>query len=92
MKGFKRVALTALTACVLSLAPARLIFRRDLQSVLREGSLAVMHGVDELEHPSGAALMRCCAGVICSHTSWRSMRACRWSGVRLFQTCRRLRI
>ena len=26
--------------------------------------LAVIHGVDELEHPSGAALMRYCAGVI----------------------------
>jgi hypothetical protein len=26
--------------------------------------LAVIHGVDGVEHPSGAALMRCCAGVI----------------------------
>ena len=31
---------------------------------VREGWLAVIHGVDELEHPSGAALLRYCAGVI----------------------------
>jgi predicted GH43/DUF377 family glycosyl hydrolase len=31
---------------------------------VREGWLAVIRGVDELEHPSGAALMRYCAGVI----------------------------
>lgn len=29
-----------------------------------EGWLAVMHGVDELEHPSGAALLRYSAGII----------------------------
>ena len=29
-----------------------------------EGWLSVIHGVDELEHPSGAALLRYCAGVI----------------------------
>lgn len=29
-----------------------------------EGWLAVIHGVDELEHPDGAALLRYCAGVI----------------------------
>jgi predicted GH43/DUF377 family glycosyl hydrolase len=31
---------------------------------VREGWLAVIHGVDELEHPSGAALLRYCAGLI----------------------------
>jgi hypothetical protein len=31
---------------------------------VREGWLAVIHGLDELEHPSRAALMRYCAGVI----------------------------
>ena len=31
---------------------------------VREGWLAVIHGVDELEHPSGAALLRYCAGVV----------------------------
>jgi beta-1,2-mannobiose phosphorylase / 1,2-beta-oligomannan phosphorylase len=31
---------------------------------VREGWLAFIDGVDELEHPSGAALMRYCAGVI----------------------------
>ena len=31
---------------------------------IREGWLAVIHGVDELEHPSGAALLRYCAGVV----------------------------
>jgi hypothetical protein len=31
---------------------------------VREGWLAIIDGVDELEHPSGAALMRYCAGVI----------------------------
>jgi beta-1,2-mannobiose phosphorylase / 1,2-beta-oligomannan phosphorylase len=29
-----------------------------------EGWLAVIHGVDELEHPDGSALLRYCAGVI----------------------------
>jgi predicted GH43/DUF377 family glycosyl hydrolase len=29
-----------------------------------EGWLSVIHGVDELEHPSGAALLRYCAGII----------------------------
>lgn len=31
---------------------------------IREGWLSVIHGVDELEHPSGAALVRYCAGII----------------------------
>lgn len=31
---------------------------------VREGWLAVIHGVDELQHPSGASLLRYCAGVI----------------------------
>jgi hypothetical protein len=31
---------------------------------VHEGWLAFIDGVDELEHPSGAALMRYCAGVI----------------------------
>jgi predicted GH43/DUF377 family glycosyl hydrolase len=31
---------------------------------IAEGWLAVIHGVDELAHPSGAALLRYCAGVI----------------------------
>lgn len=31
---------------------------------VREGWLSVIHGVDELEHPSGAALLRYCAGVV----------------------------
>jgi len=31
---------------------------------IREGWLSVIHGVDELEHPSGAALLRYCAGII----------------------------
>jgi beta-1,2-mannobiose phosphorylase / 1,2-beta-oligomannan phosphorylase len=31
---------------------------------IREGWLAVIHGVDELEHPDGSSLLRYCAGVI----------------------------
>jgi predicted GH43/DUF377 family glycosyl hydrolase len=31
---------------------------------IREGWLSVIHGVDELEHSSGAALLRYCAGII----------------------------
>jgi hypothetical protein len=37
---------------------------REEQRALRLLELAVIYGVDELEHPSGAALMRYCAGVI----------------------------
>jgi putative ABC transport system permease protein len=36
------VVLTALVACVLSLAPVRLLIRRDLQSTLREGAATAM--------------------------------------------------
>ena len=31
---------------------------------IHEGWLSIIHGVDELEHPSGAALLRYCAGII----------------------------
>ena len=54
---------------------------------VREGWLAFIDGVDELEYPSGAALMRYCAGVIIqgaeanapsiSTSEWRIVKSAR---------------